>query len=48
MALPGWVAKTSALAAAGLTAIVVEVVLTKLPLLKRIVMLVATLCDRLA
>jgi len=39
--------KAKVLAAAGLIAIVVEVVLTKLPLLKRTVMFVATLCDKL-
>ena len=45
--LPGWVLKASALAAAGLTAIVVEVALVRVPLAKRMVMLLATLCDRL-
>src|SRR5437867_5929911 len=48
VALPGWVVKASAAAAAGLSAIVVEVVLERLPLLNRMVMLVATLCDRFA
>ena len=47
VALVGWVAKTNVLAAAGLTAMVVEVVLTRLVPLKVMVMLVATLCDRL-
>ena len=46
VALPGCVVKASVLAAAGLTAMVVEVVLTRLPLLNRIVILVATLCER--
>ena len=39
-------AKTSALAPAGLTAIVVEVVLVRLLLVNKIVIFVATLCER--
>ena len=45
--LAGCVAKASCEAAAGLTAMAVEVVLVKLPLVKLMVMLVATLCARL-
>ena len=48
VALPGWVVKARALAAAGSTSMVVEVALTRLPLLNRMVMFVATLCDKFA
>ena len=47
VALPGCVTNARAPAAAGLIAMLVEVVLTKLPLLNKMVMLVATLCDKL-
>src|SRR2546427_6133230 len=47
VALPGCVAKTRALAVAALTEMVEEVVLVRLPLVNRIVILVATLCERL-
>ena len=47
VALPGWVVKTRWSAAAGLTLIELEVTLVRLPLEKVIVMLVATLCERL-
>jgi len=47
VALPGWAVKTRWLAAAGPTLMGLEVTLVKLPLEKVIVMLVATLCDRL-
>src|SRR5689334_101697 len=44
---PGWVVKTRRSAAAALTAIVLELVLLTLDALKLIVMLVATLWERL-
>src|SRR5437667_1145077 len=47
VALPGCVVKASRLAGAGLMAIVVELALVRLPLLNRMEMLVATLCDKL-
>src|SRR5438445_712285 len=45
--LAGWVVKANCAAAAGLTAIAVEVVEVRLALVKLIVIFVATLCERL-
>src|SRR5438093_3659165 len=47
MALPGWVVKARALAAAGLMAMVVELVLVRPLLANWMVMLVAVGCERL-
>src|SRR5207247_6197786 len=46
VALPGWVVNARVVAAAALTAIVVEVALARLPLLNKTVMFVAALCDK--
>ena len=48
VALAGCVTNAKALTLAGLTTITVEVVLTRLPLLNKIVILVATRCCRVA
>ena len=47
VAFAGWVENTKVLAAAGPTTMLVEVVLTRLAPLKVMLMVVATVCDRL-
>ncbi len=47
VALPGWVVNASLATAAGLIEIAVDVVLVRLPLVNRIVIVFATLWDKL-